>query len=145
MCNMLLPYRRDADRSARALCEFGLWAVMFIPIPLPRKVPLTSYCALVKHIIQTGVGMGVGMNGPARCSLPLILPLPEVDRSAPHAPGGCEVPPWATLYTCYCSGGTTCLTIYLSNACVLQQLWTMQQTQLAALDKQRRRKQMRPY
>ena len=44
-----------------------LWAVIFIPIPLPIQVLQTSYCThlLFKDVLQTGLGMGMGMNGTA--------------------------------------------------------------------------------
>ena len=40
---------------------------MFILIPLPRKVTQTSYCThlLFADVLQTGLGMGMGMNGTA--------------------------------------------------------------------------------
>ena len=40
---------------------------MFIPISLPRNVLQTSYCThlLSKDVLQTGLGMGMGMNGSA--------------------------------------------------------------------------------
>ena len=38
------------------------WAVTFIPMPLPRRVPQTSYCThlLFKDVLQTGLGRGTG-------------------------------------------------------------------------------------
>ena len=42
-------------------------AVPFVPIPLPEKVLQTSSCAifLYKFVLQTGLGMGMGINGTA--------------------------------------------------------------------------------
>ena len=47
------------------------WAVIFIPIPLPRQVLQTSYCThlLSKDSIQTVFGVGMGMNGTAHLAL----------------------------------------------------------------------------
>ena len=41
------------------------WAAPFIPIPLPEKVLQTSnYTILLyKFVLQTGLGMGMGING----------------------------------------------------------------------------------
>ena len=48
--------------------RFQMWAAIFIPIPLPRKVIRTSYCThlLSEDVLPTGSGMGMGMNGTAR-------------------------------------------------------------------------------
>ena len=42
--------------------------MIFVPIPLPRKVLQTSYCThlLLTDGLQTGLGMGMGMNGTAQ-------------------------------------------------------------------------------
>ena len=42
--------------------------MIFIPIPLPRKVQQTSYCThlLFSYVLQTGLCMGMGMNGTAQ-------------------------------------------------------------------------------
>ena len=39
-----------------------------IPIPLPREALQTSYCtrSLLTNVLQTGMGMGMGMNGTAQ-------------------------------------------------------------------------------
>ena len=41
---------------------------MFTPVPLPRKVIQTLYCThlLSTYIIQTGLGMGMSVNGTAQ-------------------------------------------------------------------------------
>ena len=41
----------------------------FIPIPLPEKVLQTSSCAILlyRFVLQTGFGMGMGINGTAQC------------------------------------------------------------------------------
>ena len=50
-------------------------AVVFMPIPLPGKVPQTSCCThlLLKDVLQTGLGMGMGMNGTAQWLCPTSL------------------------------------------------------------------------
>ena len=42
--------------------------MIFIPIPPPRKVIQTSCCTrlVLRHVLQTGLGMGMGMNGTAQ-------------------------------------------------------------------------------
>ena len=44
------------------------WAVIFIRIPLPRKGLQTSYCThvLLECVLQTGLDMGMSMNGTAQ-------------------------------------------------------------------------------
>ena len=44
----------------------------FIPIPLPEKVPQTSSYTIWLHnfVLQTGLGMGMGINGTAQQGLP---------------------------------------------------------------------------
>ena len=56
--------------------------MIFVPIPLPRKALQTSYCThlLFKDILQTGLGMGMGMNGTA-----------QVSRLSPLAPVRCPM------------------------------------------------------
>ena len=44
------------------------WAVPFIPIPLPEKIIQTSSCTILLYnvVLQTGLGMGMGVNGTAQ-------------------------------------------------------------------------------
>ena len=61
-------FKRLAWNASRRLHHQCIWAVIFIPIPLPRKVIQTSCCThmLLKSVIQTGLGMGMGMNRTAQ-------------------------------------------------------------------------------
>ena len=77
----MVPVGLSTRSAAADQCHFSeaqheelgqlLGAVIFSPIPLPRKVLQTSYCThlLLKDITQTGLGMGIGMNGTAQLNL----------------------------------------------------------------------------
>ena len=56
------------------------WAVPCIPIPLPEKVLQTSSCTILlyKFVLQTGLGMGMGINGTAHTG-------PKPQKSQNHA------------------------------------------------------------
>ena len=45
-----------------------IYTYIHIPIPLPTKVLRTSYCThlLFKQVLQTVLGMGMGMHGTAQ-------------------------------------------------------------------------------
>ena len=83
-CCLGLPQRsRSAilyfilSSSACGMCGLWLdmtgryWAVPFIPIPLPEKVIQSSSCTILlyKFVLQTGLGMGMGINGTAQLLL----------------------------------------------------------------------------
>ena len=49
------------------ICINGLITIV-VTIPLPRQVLQTPYCShwVFEYVIQTGFGMGMGMNGTAQ-------------------------------------------------------------------------------
>ena len=67
-------------RASLVVCFFGVcffgrrqhfvWAVIFIPMPLPKQVLQTSHCthSFQENVLQTLVGVGMGMNVTAHCS-----------------------------------------------------------------------------
>ena len=48
----------------RGVTGSKVWAVTFVPTPLPNKVLQTTYCthSLQDHVLQTLLGMGIGTN-----------------------------------------------------------------------------------
>ena len=56
--------------------RWGVWAVIFIPAPLPEKVPRTSFCThlFCRLVLQTILGMGMDINVTAQNSARPGLP-----------------------------------------------------------------------